>query len=807
MRFVSLATICSAVLVGLIAQGCAQISNSRQKRFLSQDFWNPLSDSLLGLGDYARDLTDQITAQASVAMQHMIPQATRAVGGLAPRGRVRLEDTAEPPKKRGLIRVPVGRETEGDEKEVEVFDPVQVEKPQKPSHPGGGIIPFIPFSFSFGLLTPWWDGPNVCVERNEVEEPEEDTKDIPGFSINFQTTRCVPSESSHTCIKTTQTNGMRKTVIIRRQCCHGYIRRTDGRPGCSALKMENLIDTMKSLEMNKFLNWVENAGLKESLLTENYTVFAPSNDAIVDFEDDSEDNEISAINPAKRLIDVSSIVAGHILEGFTNVDNLENEELLNTLNEASKIRINKYQPAHEVVTANCIPVIGKNNFATNGIVHLASGVLPQPKQTVGELIENDSQFNTFKRLLLESNFMEDLKKSEQPWTLFVPTDEAFGKLPRSLQKQIDSKEGCVESILNQHIVKGTICTPAVVSQVRIKNILDNSLQLTRDESEKLRVDGALIDVENTMGTNGVIHVIDKVLIPPQARSLLKALEEEERRDLLDLIELADLISTLEEMQNVTFFVPSEEALKSLSNDTLQELVANPELLRKLLQHHLVQPRTSGSMFADNKKLETMNGHDIHITLHEVFPGIITGATVQCAYVVSHDNHACGAVIHKINKVLMPPKGSIIETLKDMEGHNIVVKLLQNTELETKLQEDGPFTFLAPNDEAFERLSDSLLEDLLENKTKAEQILKLHVLPELLCCNQVSHASPFHRQYVRTYDGSILPLHRGLGDRVRFGRARAIQCDTAATNGLVHSINKVILPQRPTTHIFASRFHG
>nr|XP_042899795.1 transforming growth factor-beta-induced protein ig-h3 [Parasteatoda tepidariorum] len=593
---------------------------------------------------------------------------------------------------------------------------------------------------------------------------------------------------------------MRRTIVVRRQCCHGFVRRTDGRPGCSALKMENLYDTMKSLEMTKFLSWMESSGLKDKLMTENLTVFTPSNDAIVDFEDDTEDNEISAMNPAK-MTDIALTVSGHIVEGFLNIDSVEDEELLNTLNDQNKIRINKYQPAHEVVTANCVPVSGKNNLATNGIVHLVSGVLPSLKSSVEDILSNNKEYSKFRKLLAESNLLEVLQKDGLPWTLFVPTNAAFRKLPRLLQRQIESGEGCVESILHQHIVKGTICTAAIISQNRVRNILGNNLQLTKDEAEKLRVNGALMESNDIVATNGVIHEIDTVLIPPQARNILKALEEEERQDIIDLIETSDLLSELEQSKNVTFFLPTKEAIKSLSNETKEELLNNPEYLKSVLQHHLVQDHLPSSKFLDNSKLTTMGGHSLHLKLHELFPGIVTGATVQCAFLMSHDNQACGAVIHKINKVLIPPKGSIAEVLEDMPDHSIVMKLLKNTDLESKLKEDGPFTFLAPTDDAFERMTESSLDDLLENNTLAEDILKLHVLPEVLCCNGVPHSSPFHRQFVRTFDGSILPLHRGIGDRVRFGRARALHCDILATNGLVHSINRVIQRQRQRSNLF------
>lgn len=77
---------------------------------------------------------------------------------------------------------------------------------------------------------------------------------------------------------------------------------------------------------------------------------------------------------------------------------------------------------------------------------------------------------------------------------------------------------------------------------------------------------------------------------------------------------------------------------------------------------------------------------------------------------------------------MPPKGSILETLKGMKDHDILLKMLEVADLEKKLEEEGPFTLLAPHDEAFERFSDETLKEILRNKTKAEEILKLHIIP-------------------------------------------------------------------------------
>lgn len=116
-----------------------------------------ISCSIPRLGDYARDIGDQLMAQASMAVQHMVPQTSRSRARQSMGNPEELEKPEN--EKRTGMKVPSGRETEGDEKEIEVFDPETVEKPQRPnSGEENWFRPLVPFSFSFGLLTPWWEG-------------------------------------------------------------------------------------------------------------------------------------------------------------------------------------------------------------------------------------------------------------------------------------------------------------------------------------------------------------------------------------------------------------------------------------------------------------------------------------------------------------------------------------------------------------------------------------------------------------------------------------------------------------------------
>lgn len=112
----------------------------------------------------------------------------------------------------------------------------------------------------------------------------------------------------------------------------------------------------------------------------------------------------------------------------------------------------------------------------------------------------------------------------------------------------------------------------------------------------------------------------------------------------------------------------------------------------------------------------------------LFTNIVNRATINCARIIGFDEKACGSVIHEVGKLLVPPSKTILEIINNDDKYSTLRILLKDTEVEQILQENNrSITFLAPTDETFAALDDRDRKVLLENKERANVVLKNHVL--------------------------------------------------------------------------------
>ncbi|WP_226389326.1 fasciclin domain-containing protein [Penaeicola halotolerans] len=133
--------------------------------------------------------------------------------------------------------------------------------------------------------------------------------------------------------------------------------------------------------------------------------------------------------------------------------------------------------------------------------------------------------------------------------------------------------------------------------------------------------------------------------------------------------------------------------------------------------------------------------------------------------------------------------SIVDIAMSSENHKTLVAALQAAELVDVLNGDGPFTVFAPTDEAFAALDPKTLEDLLkpENKEKLAAILTYHVLPAKAMAADVTDGL-----VVATVNGAEVTLKVSAG-AVSVNGANVVAADLEASNGVIHVIDKVILP--------------
>jgi len=133
--------------------------------------------------------------------------------------------------------------------------------------------------------------------------------------------------------------------------------------------------------------------------------------------------------------------------------------------------------------------------------------------------------------------------------------------------------------------------------------------------------------------------------------------------------------------------------------------------------------------------------------------------------------------------------SVVDIATSDKNFSTLVSAIQAAGLVDTLKGEGPFTVFAPTNAAFENLSDGTLEDLMkpENKTQLQNILKNHVVQGRRMAKDVTD-----RSSVSSMTGDSLRI-QAKGDRVRIGDATIRQTDLQAENGIVHVIDRVLLP--------------
>ena len=142
------------------------------------------------------------------------------------------------------------------------------------------------------------------------------------------------------------------------------------------------------------------------------------------------------------------LILNQMIDDWINIRDLENEQILQTKYDNRTIRINIFpSPRNEAprYTANCAPITKTNQVAENGIVHVVERVLMPVTKSLWQIIVDRSDMAVFRTVLEKTNLYEMLNKNDKHFTVFAPTDNAFGKLDTQTMRAIKDGNGCALS--------------------------------------------------------------------------------------------------------------------------------------------------------------------------------------------------------------------------------------------------------------------------------------------------------------------------------------------------------------------------
>lgn len=643
----------------------------------------------------------------------------------------------------------------------------------------------------------WWEGPNVCKTKtqdiNNVTE-----SDIQRHNIMYSKA-CDQSETSVKCTTTIVENGEKLIETEVLECCAGWSRKR-GDFGCTIeIELVNLVEILEKEGLTEFLSSARAMGLEKELIQGNVTIFAPLNSGFVQDRPDimrklpkREKNFpltnvviVSKPSAFKYMDDIRSLILSHMVPEVMKSTNMFDDQLIPTGSPfKSSIRINFYNHPVKMMTANCVKVTSPNLQATNGVVHVVEKILNPVSDSLLDHITRHPELSFLKGVIGKVGFVQMLDEDGQ-MTVFAPTNAAFEKLDKKiLAKLTKEQDECSQMILKNHILPNIICSAPIQGHVRTPNLLGQHLKLHRDEDGKLFVNNAQIVVRDIMTTNGVLYLIDDVLVPDGAKTFLEIAEIENADHFVQLVDKAQLTNELNDLKNVTIFLPTNEATQALMNKYPQETVKKGddlEELKTILRYHIALGALTPKRFYNDKVIDTMLQDDRKLRINEYsmfsFDSTWTH-TVQCARISSRPIQTCNGVTYLVDKVLTPPEGDLMHMLSLDKRLTTFVHLLKKSGMADKIAKNkNPLTIFAPTNNAFRKLSTRER----ERWERDEDAMSSYISESTMCCASL-------------YQGSGW-FSRSWRSRPSFHGANIISCDNMATNGVIHITDGVLVSRK------------
>ena len=278
----------------------------------------------------------------------------------------------------------------------------------------------------------------------------------------------------------------------------------------------------------------------------------------------------------------------------------------------------------------------------------------ESKDSLATIAETAAQAGAFKTLLAAAKAagLVEALSGDAPLTVFAPSDEAFAALPEGTLASLLEPEnkGRLRRILSYHVVSGRLSLAKLATQGQATTLSGQRIS-ARIKGGAVMVSGATVQTADLACSNGLIHVVDAVLLPEQANVVEVAARAKTFNTLLAAAKAAGLASALSGEGPWTVFAPSDAAFAALPEGTVEHLLqpAQRETLATILKHHVV----AGRVFADQAlaagQAKTLAGTTLAFTYAK------GGLQVAGVNLKALDLSAANGVIHVVDQVLLPPQ--------------------------------------------------------------------------------------------------------------------------------------------------------
>ena len=556
----------------------------------------------------------------------------------------------------------------------------------------------------------------------------------------------------------------------------------------------NLVNTIQGdARFSTLVQALNVAGLISVLEEGPYTIFAPTDEAFAALPEAT----LTALLADKDAL--SQVLLYHVVSGELDANAVLAANNLQAANKQElSISVRDSKPY-----VNASEIISPNQRATNGIIHAIDSVLiPEGLQLGGNMDEDSAALQTITDLAISTPSLSTLVDlvvkaglaetlaSPGPFTVFAPTNDAFAALDPKVVDALLANPEALTNVLLYHVSPGKKLANEVLASSELATANEKSLRIETREGKAFVNDALIIDT-NINASNGVVHLIDSVLIPadlelggdnqPMA-SLVDLVVNDERFSTLEaLLIKADLVDVLASGE-FTVFAPTNAAFAKIPAETLQDLENDIDRLRSILTYHVVAKKFNSEAVLNTSYFQTQNG---------AFAVVSTDNGLSIANAPLNTENlnimATNGIIHVVDAVMMPPQDNIVNTAKENGNFSTLLQAAEAAGLLETLSAQGPYTIFAPTDAAFAKIPEPELNAILADTEKLKAILLYHVVPGYVFSKQVLASDS-----LVTVEGRAVTI-RLEESAAKINDATIVAKDIVTTNGVIHVIDSVLLP--------------
>ncbi|XP_056262797.1 periostin-like isoform X2 [Pseudoliparis swirei] len=540
--------------------------------------------------------------------------------------------------------------------------------------------------------------------------------------------------------------------------------------GCPAVApIDHVYGTLGLVRASTTQQYSDVSKLREEIEGKSsFTMFAPSNDAW-----DLVESTVRAALVSNVNIELYNALHYHMLNRRILTKDMKNDMTFTSMYNDLGLYINHY--SNGIVTVNCARIIHGNQVATNGVVHVIDRVISGVGNNMKEVLDVTDELGTFRDALLASDLMDKL---DQPghYTLFAPTDEAFDKLSPGYLERIMGDKTVIAALANYHLLNSVQCSEGIMLGSVYETAEGSTIEIGCD-GDSLTVNGIkMVLKKDIVTTNGVIHLIDQVLIPDSAKEGIELMGAS-LSTFSDMVSELGLAAALGPKTEYTLLAPVNNAF------TTEVMSTEQSLLKYILENHILKLKVTLSELYNGQMLETLAGKLLRVFIYR------TAVCIENACMLRGSKEGSKSALHVMNTLIKPAKKTIYELLVSERRFMIFLSLMETAGLTDLLKQEGSYTIFAPTDEAFDNLSK---EDfaLLRSDQNALRIILLYHFSNGIFINGGLEGGVTN--LLKTLQGNNLQV-LSVNNSIHVNSVDVPDSDLMATNGVIHVVKNILYP--------------